>query len=307
MIRHPRQATAQERLHDDGRDVPFVQLAVEVFRIHVARGGVLPVEVVELDLHEVPRNAHVEHVVEHLHVPMEGPAQVADPSLGTLLQHEVEHAILDVAILEKLDAAASTDGVHQVVVQVVGLQVLQGLVEHGDRVLTRIVAEVRHLGGQVVGLARMATQGDARSLLRHTLHIDRGSVEIVHAMLDGIVHEAVHLLLVDHILAIVSLLHRPSHTAIAQEGNTIPRRGILSVGHLVGRHLAQGFRGRSRLTLGTTPVEGCGRSDRTSTHHLQEVAAVHLLLFHSICFSVELILQTYSLSFGRLGHSFIDF
>ena len=75
--------------------------------------------------------------------------------------------------------------------------------------------------------------------------------------------------------------------------------------HLIGRHLAQGFRGRSWLTLGATPVEGRRRGDRPTSHHLQEVAAVHLLLFHPICLSFELILQTYILSFGQLGHSYL--
>ena len=165
VIRHVGEAATQKRLHDDGWDVPFMQLAVEIFRIHVAGGGVLPIQVVQLDLHEVPRNAHVEHMIEHLHVAMEGPTKVTDASRLPLLQQEIQHTIVDITILEELDATASSDGVHQVVVQIVRLQALEGLAIHRQGVLPGVVSLVGEFGRQEIGVARMTTEGNSRGSL----------------------------------------------------------------------------------------------------------------------------------------------
>ena len=74
IVRHVGEAAAQERFHDNGRYPPFGQSIVKVLGIGVAGIdllGVLPVEIVELDLHEIPLVDIVplQEPVETLHVP----------------------------------------------------------------------------------------------------------------------------------------------------------------------------------------------------------------------------------------------
>ena len=54
VVRDIGQAASEQGLHDDGGDASLAQLSVEVFGIDVPGGGVAPVEVVELNLDEVP-------------------------------------------------------------------------------------------------------------------------------------------------------------------------------------------------------------------------------------------------------------
>ena len=104
-------------------------------------------------------------MIEHFHVAMEGPTEVTDASCLPLLQQEIQHPIVDVAILKELDAAASPDGVHQVVVQIVRLQALERLAIHRQGVLPGVVSLVGEFGRQEIGVARMTTEGNSRGCL----------------------------------------------------------------------------------------------------------------------------------------------
>ena len=54
-LRRIGQTATLKRLHDHNRDFPLVQLVVQVLGIDITLAvGVLPVEVVHLDLHEIP-------------------------------------------------------------------------------------------------------------------------------------------------------------------------------------------------------------------------------------------------------------
>ena len=67
-------------------------------------------------------------------------------------------------------------------------------------------------------------------ILRFTLAIDRGRVEVVDTMLNGIVY-----LFVDHLLVVVILvlcLRRQSHHTIAKQGDLLLRLGVDTIGHL---------------------------------------------------------------------------
>ena len=65
----------------------------------------------------------------------------------------------------------------------------------------------------------MAVEGLRGGALAVTAQIDGGGVEIIHAVGQGEVHQAVDLLLVDMVLAVFSLDHRPAHAAVAERAD----------------------------------------------------------------------------------------
>ena len=112
MLGQFREAATQQRFHDDGGNMAFLQFGVQVVGIYVVARGVLPVYVIELYLYEVPMHlvVHGQHFVEHFFGTVERESQIADTSRFTFLHQEVYHAILDVTGAEGLDATV-TDGV----------------------------------------------------------------------------------------------------------------------------------------------------------------------------------------------------
>ena len=232
------QPASQEGLHDHGGNTSLLQLPIEVDGIGVSVVhllGVLPVHVVKLYLHKVPLVFVVlgEQIIKHLHVSMIGKTQVADAPGFTFLEQEVQHAVVQVALMEVFHAASS-HAVQEHVVDVIHLQFLEGVMVHGKGTLSglRLGREVGELGGYIVALAGMPAQGDAHGPLREALAIGGGSVKIVHAMLDGVVHLAVDHLLVYLLLLVTHLLGGQAHAAISQEGDFLLGLGILPIGHL---------------------------------------------------------------------------
>ena len=115
---------------------------------------------------------HGQHFVEDFHRSVERETQVADPAGFTFLDQIIEHAVLDIAGTEGFDTAVS-DRVQQIIVDIIGLQVLERLLVHGNGVLARPVLEVRQLRSDEELLTRMALQGNTGRLLRPALHIYR--------------------------------------------------------------------------------------------------------------------------------------
>ena len=136
---------------------------------------------------------HGQDLVEHLFLTMKREAQVANATCLAFGHEEFEHAVVHIALAELLHAA--TNGVEQVVVDIVYLQLLERVVVHLHGTFARSVAEVGQLGGYEVFLALVATQGDACAALRESATVDGRCVEIVDAVLQGIV-----CLTVDHFL-----------------------------------------------------------------------------------------------------------
>ena len=85
-----------------------------------------PVDIVQLDLDKIPVHllVHGQDLVEDLLRPVEREAQVADAARLTLLHQVVDHPVLDVAGPEGLDAPVA-DRVQQVIVEIIGLQILE--------------------------------------------------------------------------------------------------------------------------------------------------------------------------------------
>ena len=127
----------------------------------------------------------------------------------------------------------------QVVVEVIRPQVLEGVLIHLHAGIVQFLAAkpspveavVGHLRGNVIRVARMAAESDARGFFRQPLTIRWRGVEIVYAVLQRIVHQPVYLFLVHHLpLAIGIRHHRPAHTSVAEQRHTVARQR--PVGHL---------------------------------------------------------------------------
>ena len=284
MVVEPRKTPAEQRFHDHGRDAALLQLAVKVFGVDVAARSVLPVDVVHLDLDEIPPRltvvVHRQQVVEDLLVAVERPPEVADAPRLALAQQEVENAVVDEALVEGLDAFAAAHRVKQVVVEVIDLQVGQRLAVHGQRILARGVREVGHLRGDEEPVARMAFEGNARRLLGKALYVDGRRVEIIDPVGDSIVDQFVDSLLVDRIAVGRGAFQQgPAHAAVAQQRHPVARRGALPEGHRTGRDLPDGG-GLLRRTLRPATVKPGGRSSCADTERFEEFPAVYLFLLH---------------------------
>ena len=224
IVVQPREATAEQRFHDNDRDVALLQFAVEVFGIEFAARSI-PVDIVQLDLDEIPLRlalvVHGQHVVEELLRAVERPSEVPDPSGGAFALKELQHAVVDETRLEGLKTL-SAERVEQVVVDVVDLQLLERLAVEGQRILARIVREVRHLGGDEVAVAGVALEGDARRAFGKALEVDRSRIEVVDAVGQRIVDQLVDRLLIDRVaVRRGGFEQRPAHAAVAEQRDTV--------------------------------------------------------------------------------------
>ena len=140
-IRHVGQPSAEKRFHDDGWDATFFQFCIEIGRIGVTVVDLVcpvPVEVVQLDLHEIPVVFSFivptkEHV-ENLHIAVIGEAEVVDASFLLLFHKPVEDSVVHEAGIEGLLTVhipgVASDGMQQQVVDPFHLQCLEGVLEH---------------------------------------------------------------------------------------------------------------------------------------------------------------------------------
>ena len=251
-----------------------------------------PVEVVHLDLHEVPMVfiLMVEQVIKHAHVAVVGEAQVADATGLALLQQELQQAVVHEALLQGIQSPAA-HAVQQVVVDVVHLEPLEGLLIHPQPVFPRpqILPLVRQLGGDKILLAWMSAQRIARHRLAVAALVHRRRVKVVHPMRDRIVHQPVHLLLV---------VGQPHH-AEAQQRHLVARTMLHPVGHPVQRVV---------LTTGLRPARlSRQHAQRIRSHHcgaqsqlVQELPAIHvrfLLVAHiyPVCLKMISVLKSGSI------------
>ena len=212
---------------------------------------------------------------------MERPSEVADAAGLALLDEEVEDAVVHEAFLEVADAVVdTTEGVEEVVVDVVDAEFLETVVIHLDAGLVAPVAEVGHLGGDEPFVARMAAEGDACSLFGHAFEIHGGGIEVVDAVGDGIVDHLVDGLLVEFgvgVLAeVAAALDGQTHHAETQERHLLAV-GVGTVGHLVGRHLAGG------VALGGNAVGVVASGSHRGSRHdgsgeaFEELSSVHYI------------------------------
>ena len=227
---------------------------------------------------------HLHQVVEDLAVAVEGEAQVAYLALLALFQEPVEHSVIDEALVEGLDAgnavAGAGDGVQQIIIDIVHLQPPEGLVVHIHRhLLGERRIGVGQLGGKEIFAAVVPLEGDCRSLLRLAAQILGRCVEVVDAVLDGVVHQAVDLLLDDDVLAVFVLGGGPSHTSVTEDGDLVAV-GTDAVGHFARGLLSVG--GSRLAALYAAGGSYSGDCKRASSQFLEEVPSgyVVVVLFH---------------------------
>ena len=80
-----------------------------------------------------------------------------------------------------------------------------------------------------------------------TLKIYRSCVEIIYAILKGMIYETVHSLLINDVLLVLILGHRPSHTAVAEYADLVTLLGVYSMSHFSFRR--SGSRSRCLSTF----------------------------------------------------------
>ena len=184
------QPAAQEPFHDHHRDA----LAAREPQAPVAR-LVVHVHEIVLDLDHVPVPV-VEDIFKLFIRPVEGEALIADlPGLFHVVKELRRADGFEVFPLFPVDA------VHQVKVDMVGLELAQLLVQqrfHARPVAHRLGG---HFGGDGHAVAVAVPQGFARHDLRGLVQIHVSGVQIGHAAVDGPADQGDRFLLVDHAVA----------------------------------------------------------------------------------------------------------
>ena len=282
------QASAQQWFHDNGRDVTLRQFAIQVFGIDVALMfflGMTPIDIVELDLYHVPSISafvmKLEQIVEYLHISVERETQVADASFLALFQQMVEHAIVQEASFE-LFHTSHTDAMQKHVVDVVHLQFLERVFVHlqGFFATPLVLLQVRNLGCNVPLVTRMAIQGNTGHTLAITVAIHRSRIEIVHTMLNGIIHQSVYTFLVYFACFLVDHTE-PTQASVSQQRYLIAGSRSGAVGHAPFLLLGRGFgsRCRSRCLVGSTSGKRGDTNHRSSCIELlQEGTSVNRIM-----------------------------
>ncbi len=119
----------------------------------------------------------------------------------------------------------------------------------------------------------MAAQGNARAGFRLALTIDGAGVEVIHAVLDGIVHLFVNHLLVE--VCLILSLRRQTHHAIAKDGHLVASLRIGAIGHLAHRrfYLFLVFLNSLALCLRLAARHHSSSGHSPTTHDFEEIAA----------------------------------
>ncbi len=181
----------------------------------------------------------LQHIVEDRYIAVEREAQVAYASLLALLHQPVQQSVVQEALAQVVHPATAY-AVQQQIVDIVGLQVLQAVLEYLAALLEAVLlgAEVGELRSYIVRVSRASAllQGDAQRFLALSAAVGWRRVEVVHTVLQGVVRQSVHLLLVDNLIvwAVAHPLGRQSHPSVAQYAHLVARLGIRAIGHLVG-------------------------------------------------------------------------
>lgn len=292
--RHVGEPAAQQRFHDDGGNVPFAQFAVKIFGVGIPRIdplGVFPVQIVQLDLHEIPLVFVVprEQMVEHPDIAVIRESEVADAPRPAFLQQEIEDAVLHVAALELLHAAAHAHAVQQQIVYVIHLQLFQRIAVHGDGgfAAPRGRSEVGEFGGDEVLVARVTAQGDAGGAFRLAPAVGGRRVEIVHSVGCGIVHQFVHHLLIYLLVPFTGAAAADggqTHHAESQQRHFVARRRVGPVCHPVRRDLRGGCR-RCPVVPASRAGRQSGRGHAGGSYRFQKLPAgqhvpVFILVVH---------------------------
>ena len=322
ILRQICQATTQQRLHDNSGYTLLRKFCIKIAGIDITLAylvGIVPVKIVELYLHEVPviLIMHGEHLIEDTLLSVERESKITDTSCLALFKKEIHDAIVDITSMKLIHA--STNGMQQIIVDIIHLEFLHRVKIHPFRLLKRpvVVVKIREFRSHEILITLMAAQGNASATLRLSLTIDRRSIEIVQPMFDSIIH-----LFVDHLLIkLIAIIHlrRQAHHAISQQRHFLLSLGIHTICHLALWRLylilvfLSGF--VLRLVGFLTPHQRNGSTYTPRSQHLQEPTSRYILIFlcnhkaQSSKFNVQSFLctscpSTYIAENGRDGHTY---
>ena len=220
MLRNLGKTSSQKRFHDHRLDTSLVEFFLQIFSLCISSRCMGPVDVIELNLHEIPVVLVVicHQLVKAFRSSVERESEVADASCLSLLEEILHHAVVDESLSESV---AVTDRVEKIVVDIICLEVFLRLLIHFDRVLLCIVAEVGELGSHEIAFTWISAEGYTSSLFALALKIYRRRVVIVHSMLHRIVHKPVHGFLIDDVSSVLILDHRPAHAAVSEDADLV--------------------------------------------------------------------------------------
>ena len=146
---------------------------------------------------------------------MEGKTEIAYSSGLAFLHEEFNDSVILESLLE---AFVSVETVKQIIIDVVDLHLFERVPVHRHGLFLRMcAAEIGQFGGNEVALTGMAAQRFSSRSFALTLKIYRCSVEIVDSVGDGMVYKVVDSLLIDDVLPILVLYHRPAHAAVSEQ------------------------------------------------------------------------------------------
>lgn len=146
-------------------------------------------------------------------------------------QQMIQHTIVQETAFDFFHTA-HPHSMKQEIVDVIHLKFLEGIVVHLQGLFPApgVWLEVGNLGGYVVFVTGMAVQGNTCHPFALSVTIHGSGIEIVYAMLDGIVHQPVHPFLVDDTRLLVAE-GELAHTSISQQRHLVAGGRGGSIGH----------------------------------------------------------------------------
>ena len=162
MSGHIREASSQQRFHNDRRNIALHQFIIQIIRIHIASRSMFPIHIIKLYLYKIPFHFIVqgECIIICVYRTVKRESQIADTPRLPLFQQKFHHSVINIPCLESL-RSATTDGVEQIVIDIIRLQILERLAIHGNGILTAIITEIREFGSNEQFLTRMTFQRNA--------------------------------------------------------------------------------------------------------------------------------------------------
>jgi len=169
---------------------------------------VVLVHEIVLDLGKCPV-VGVHDLLKNRHVIMEREPRMTDPAVGNRIIEEVRNPDPREVLPEP-----RVEPVHQVIIDVIGLQLCQLLIEVLVHVLTGRDQPARELGCDVHLLAIPAGECPADKGLALPGMVGPGRIDIIHAVVDGVMEH----LRCERLVDISVRRHRQAHAAEAEDG-----------------------------------------------------------------------------------------
>ena len=198
-----RELAAAHRFHHDDGQAPAVQ------DLHLAAGVLQgPVEVVELDLHELDDFAvgAVQDFLQVVRRGVAGEAEVLDPAFLALPREILQDTPAGIHVVVE---AVLADVVVEIEVEIIHAALLELAPEGAGGVEGAAVLVARELVGEHPGLAGIARKGLADDGLGVAVMVGKGRVEVVDAVADGVVDHLRDGVTVDALVGERREAHRP--------------------------------------------------------------------------------------------------